>query len=190
MSKVPVVTIAPSLVDQDEYSVAEIRCTASGYPAPQIQWTRLDNYLSSDAVSRDGYLRFNSLRKYDEGSYRCHASNDAGEADQVIQIYVRERVQPPTRPPVEDVILTPTEYTGEPGQEIKLHCGSQQRGRVVWTKLGAVELPRNVFVSGDELIIQYPTVDDSGKYLCTIQFVSGITRSASADVTIVARSNE
>lgn len=185
--------ISPAIVDQSENSVAELICSASGSPAPRIQWTRLDGPLSNDVIIRDGYLRFNALRKSDEGSYRCLAQNNVGDSDQTIQVFVRERrpVRPdPPRPEAESVNVSPTQHSGEPGEEIVLRCSAQPRGRVTWTKAGSVELPRNVFASGEELTIRYSTVDDTGRYVCNVQFPSGNTRSSFADVSIVSRSNE
>jgi hypothetical protein len=180
-------------------------CTAHGTPKPRVQWYRLDADMSQDVIIRGGLLRFNSL-----GNYRCYAQNNVGDSDQTIQIYVRDgrrpqpQPQPDRRPPPqpdrrptppdyelqEEVTISPNRYEGEPGGEIVLRCSSYPRGRVTWTKSGAVELPRNVFSSGEELTIRYSTVDDSGRYVCSIQFPSGNTKSSSADVTIVARSNE
>lgn len=191
--------ISPAFINQDENSVAEIRCSASGSPEPRIQWIRLDGQMSSDVIIRDGYLRFNSLRKSDEGNYRCFAQNSVGDSDQTIQIYVRGQRRPGPRPDPprpdfpevqEEVNVSPSQHSGEPGEEIVLRCSAQPRGRVTWTKAGAVELPRNVFVSGEELTIRYSTVDDSGRYVCNVQFPSGTTRSSFADVAITARSNE
>lgn len=182
-------TVEPRVIDQEEYTTAEIRCTSSGYPQPEIEWRRLDGgYLSTDTVNRQGYLRFNSLRKSDEGVYQCHSYNDAGEHDQIIQVYVRE--QAPRPPAREEVNVEPSQYTGEPGKEVKLYCSSSPRGSITWSKAGSVQLPRNVYVNGEELTIQYTTVDDSGRYICAVRFPNGVSRQSFADVSIVARSHE
>lgn len=185
--RAPQIRVTPSIINQEEYSVAEIRCEGSGSPEPRFEWSRLDGSpISSDVVLRDGYLRFNSLRKSDEGSYRCYAQNNAGDADQTIQVYIRGRQDHP-----EGVVtISPSEFQGEPGVEIHLRCSAQPRGRVTWSKVGAVELPRNAYSSGEELIIRYSTVDDSGRYMCSVQFPSGVTRTSYAEVTINQRSNE
>ncbi len=185
--------MSPPIINQEEFTTAELRCSASGTPQPRIEWRRIDGgYLSTDIIERDGYLRFNSLRKSDEGSYQCIARNDAGEADSVIFVYVREQQAPPppTRPPREEVTIEPSQLSGEPGEEIKLYCTSSVPGSIVWTKSGSVDLPQNAFVSGDVLTIEYATVDNSGRYICTVRFPSGVTRQSTSDVTIVARSNE
>lgn len=177
------------MINQDEFSTAELRCSASGNPQPRLEWSRLDGYLSTDVVLRDGFLRFNSLRKSDEGTYQCVAQNDVGDSDIVVQIYVREQQQ--QRPPVrEEVNIQPAEYTGEPGREVKLFCSANPNGEITWSKAGSVALPPNVYVSGEELTIQYTTVDDSGRYVCSVRFPSGVQRQSNADVSIIARSNE
>lgn len=189
-------TISPNFIDESEYANVEIRCSATGNPRPRIQWDRIDGQpISSDVVMREGYLRFNSLRKSDEGTYRCSAQNDAGDGDQVIQIYVQEQTrQQPTRPPHlpsrEHVAISPDRIDTEPGEDVTLRCQSNPRGRVTWSKAGSVELPRNAEVSDDELIIRYPSADDSGRYTCTVQFSSGNTRTAHSEVNIIIRSND
>lgn len=132
------------------------------------------------------------MRKSDEGTYRCSASNDAGEGDQVVNIYVREQRVQPTPPSRERevVTVTPSQHEGAPGEEIILRCSANPRGQVTWSKVGSVELPRSAQASDDELVIRYATVDDSGRYSCTVYFPSGVTRVAHSDVVIGARSNE
>jgi hypothetical protein len=130
------------------------------------------------------------LRQSDEGTYRCFAQNDVGDVDQSVQVYISRQPSPPRFPEIEEVSISPDQHSGEPGENIVLRCNSQPRGRVTWTKSGAVELPRNVFVSGEELTIRYSTADDSGRYICSVQFPSGTTRSSSADVSVIARSSE
>lgn len=144
--------------------------------------------MSSDVIIRDGFLRFNSLRKSDEGTYRCFAQNEYGDADQVIQIYVRSRTQTPVER--EEVVISPDHYSGEPGVEIVLRCSATPRGRVTWSKSGSYELPRNVYAAGEELTIRYATATDSGRYVCNVVFPSGTTRSSFAEVEVVARVNE
>jgi Immunoglobulin domain len=133
-------------------------------------------------------LRFNSLRKSDEGSYRCSAENNLGVSDQVVQVYVRGQRVPQV--PSEDVSISPSEHSGEVGEDIVLRCISQPRGRVSWSKAGEVELPRNAILSGDELTIRYSTVDNSGRYVCNVQFPSGTTRSSTVDVNVNGRSSD
>lgn len=182
----PQVTLQPVTIDEDEYKSAEVYCSATGNPKPQIYWDRIDAPMSSDIYSRDGYLRFNSLQRSDSGSYRCFAQNSIGDHDQILNVYVRSNQPIPS----ESVYIKPTSFSGRPGDEVTLSCNASPRGTVTWSKLGAVTLPRNVYVRGDEIIIQYSTVDDSGTYSCHVDFASGGRGSATAVVQISAVSNQ
>lgn len=182
----PQVTLQPATIDEDEGKSAEVYCSATGNPKPQIYWERIDGQMSSDIYTRDGYLRFNSLQRSDSGSYRCYAQNSIGDHDQILNVYVRSS----TPPTPENVYITPDNYDGRPGDEIKLSCDASPRGRVTWSKLGAVDLPRNVYVRGNEMIIQYSTIDDSGTYVCTVNFPTGGQKLANAYVNISPVSNQ
>uniref|UniRef100_W4VRB4 Putative heparan sulfate proteoglycan 2 n=1 Tax=Corethrella appendiculata TaxID=1370023 RepID=W4VRB4_9DIPT len=190
----PQVTLQPTIIDVDEYRSAEVHCSAIGNPMPVITWERLDGgQISRDTVINQGYLRFNSLRKSDEGSYRCLARNNVGDHDQLLEIYVRsEQPQPPvrpTRPPVpnyETVAITPENYIGRTGDEIRLTCicTPTGAGRIEWSKSGEPSLPRNAYPSNEILIISHATIDNSGRYVCTAQFPSGVSRHSHVDVTV------
>jgi hypothetical protein len=138
--------------------------------------------MPTDVQIYDGLLRFNSLQKSDEGTYRCYAKNSVGQDDQILNIYVKSR-----QPAQETVFISPESYNGSPGDEIKLQCTTQPRARVSWSKLGSPELPRNVFIRGDEIFIQYSTVDCSGRYQCSAQFPSGVVKTGIAQVNISPR---
>lgn len=182
----PKVTLSPTTIDASEGESADIVCSATGYPKPQIVWERLDGRMPTDVIIRDGFLRFNSLRTSDMGSYSCNAKNNVGEHDQLLQVFVRG-----SRPvAVDSVSVSPARFEGEPGEEIVLTCDSRPAGRITWSKAGSVELPRNAFANGAVLSIQYSTVDDSGRYVCHCNFPNGNTRSAHSDVVVLARTNQ
>jgi hypothetical protein len=151
----------------------------------------LDGSFSSNVYPSGDYLRFDSIQKSDEGSYRCYAKNSVGDDDQILQVYVRER-NVPTRPPVtaESVQISPPRFDGRVGDEIKLSCISQPRGVVTWTKNGQVIYNRNIFVSGEELFIRQATAEDSGRYVCSVAFPSGSTKISTADVSFGPSYNE
>lgn len=86
-----------------------------------------------------GHLRFQSIRKEDEGEYRCAATNSVGSDDQIIKVYVRTSVPDPTPeivdPQVEqnDIVIVPTHYEGVPNQDVQLTC-SGTSGNLNWAK--------------------------------------------------------
>ena len=174
------------MIDASEGESADVVCTATGYPTPQVVWERLDGRMPTDVVIRDGFLRFNSLRSSDMGGYSCNAKNSVGEHDQLLQVFVKD-----SRPPLVDAVsVSPARFDGQPGEEIILTCTTRPTGRVTWSKAGSVELPRNAYANGQVLTIQYSTVDDSGRYVCHCDFPNGNTQSAHSDVAISARNNQ
>lgn len=81
---------APTLTDYPLPKVESIqgntitlKCRASGRPSPLILWTKEDVQLTTGPrikVTAAGDLHISSVRSYDQGIYRCHASNKAGSA--------------------------------------------------------------------------------------------------------------
>ncbi|XP_055635671.1 basement membrane-specific heparan sulfate proteoglycan core protein isoform X6 [Toxorhynchites rutilus septentrionalis] len=190
-SRKPEVTISTDIIDLDEYRAADVTCQATGSPTPVITWERMDNHpISSNVIIEYGLIRFNSLRKSDEGAYRCIGRNNFGENDKILHVYVRESrpqtPQPPTQPdyPYETVQINPDNYQGHSGERITLTCICQPRGQIRWAKTGEPTLPRNSYVQNELLIIEHATIDNSGRYTCSVLFPSGRERSSSVDITV------
>uniref|UniRef100_A0A336LPI6 CSON010513 protein n=1 Tax=Culicoides sonorensis TaxID=179676 RepID=A0A336LPI6_CULSO len=177
----PQLTVQPSTVDVEEFQPVEVICTAiSGYPEPQLQWQRLDDRpFTASAYHRDGVLRIASASKADEGSYRCVGANTVGEHDQIIQIYVRDR-----RPPAASIYVIPDRFDGNEGEDVTLRCETGRRGTVEWIKQGERELAPRVVVRGETLVIRQSSVEDTGRYLCTVRLSDGSVQSAYSDVSI------
>ncbi|PRD21468.1 UNVERIFIED_CONTAM: Peroxidasin-like protein [Trichonephila clavipes] len=61
-----------------------VKCTASGYPNPRIEWTKKGDsafFQRRDQYSlRNGTLLFNPISSGDDGEYVCSASNGIGES--------------------------------------------------------------------------------------------------------------
>lgn len=177
----PQISVYPSTVDVEEFTPVEVVCSAlSGYPEPQIIWERLDDKpFTSNAYHRDGVLRISSASKADEGSYRCVGINSVGDHDQIIQIYVREGGP---RPGAIQVI--PDRFEAQEGEDVTLRCESGRQGSVEWIKQGQRELPPRVIVRGETLIIRQSSVEDSGRYLCSVRLPGGDVQSAHSDVRV------
>uniref|UniRef100_A0A8D8ES81 Basement membrane-specific heparan sulfate proteoglycan core protein n=1 Tax=Culex pipiens TaxID=7175 RepID=A0A8D8ES81_CULPI len=186
-SRKPEVSLSEDVIDRDEFRSADVTCTATGFPTPIVTWERMDNHpLSSNVIIEYGLLRFNSLRKSDEGTYRCSARNDIGESDKILHVYVRESRPSPTHPDhaYETVVINPDNYQGRSGEQITLTCVCQPRGQVRWAKTGEPDLPRNSYIQNELLIIEHATAENSGRYTCTAIFPSGRERSSFVDVSV------
>ncbi|KAJ6634940.1 Basement membrane-specific heparan sulfate proteoglycan core protein, partial [Pseudolycoriella hygida] len=184
----PQITLNPSYVEVEEGSSTEVQCQSTGTPPIQFSWDRLDGELSQDVSVNDGYLRFNDIRKSDEGEYRCSSRNYYGDDSKIINIYVRERIPPYPDPSPNVVEINPPQYTGRPGDEVRLSCSSQAGNRLDWSKSGQDRLPYNIHVTNGVLIIREATVEDSGRYICTSYSPYGSSSSQTADVSIGTRS--
>lgn len=136
-----------------------------------------------------GHLRFQSIRKEDEGEYRCAAINSVGSDDQIIKVYVRTSAPDPTpeiqHPEVEqnDIVIVPTHYEGAPNQDVHLTC-SGTSGNLNWAKYGYNTLPTNIYVRDGILIIQQPQIVDSGRYICSSYHQIKGPQQQSVDVII------
>lgn len=123
----------------------------------------------------DSLLRFRELRVPHQGEYRCSARNRFGDDSQLLRVYVTEKPRQPQPqpqdpwPPGNVVEITPSTVSGRPGDELRLLCRPLIGGAsVVWSKAGhGTQLPSNVYVSRDTLIIQQAQREDAGQYTCT-----------------------
>lgn len=133
---------------------------------------QIDRHVSIDG----GYLRFNQIRKSDEGEYRCTARNEYGDDTQILRVFVQGEGgghhQPPTaRPPppqsADLVEISPPNYSGHPGDEVRLECYSNAGGRLAWSKEGLAVLPYDISVRDGMLVITRAKIEHSGRYVCT-----------------------
>lgn len=182
----------------DEGSSSEVQCQSSGSAPIQYSWERLNGELSHEIDVNDGYLRFNIIRKQDEGEYRCTSRNYYGDDTKILNVYVRESsTQPPypqppyPQPPYPQpsvVEISPPNYSGRPGDEVTLSCSSQAGSRLDWSKSGQERLDYNIRATNGVLIIRKARIEDSGRYICTSYPTQGSPSSQTADVSIGTRS--
>lgn len=169
-------------MDVEEFQTIEVFCSATGYPTPELSWERLDGSFSPSAYYRDGVLRIPSAQKSDTGTYRCIGVNNAGEHDQLIQIYVRDRQGPSAT-----IYVTPDRYDATEGDEVTLRCETSGRGIVEWVKQGQRELPSSAYARGEALVIRNAQVSDSGRYLCTLKTPENNILTAHSDIRVLPR---
>lgn len=182
----PTVRISPQVVNTDEGSYAEVICDAAGTPTPQIYWQRADGGRFPDGVHPIGReLRFSAIRKSDEGQYHCTAQNTHGSAFETVTIYVRD--SPVTQAPSPSVHINPDYYNGVTGDEVRLHCQSNDIGSssITWSKDHSVSLPHYVIINTDGLlVIRSANTEDSGRYICTVTTYHGVIVTSSVEVHI------
>lgn len=77
----PQVFVSPASLSVREGDSAQFRCSASGFPAPVLQWHGgPGGRLPPEAKSSNGngLLTFDAVKKIHEGEYFCTASNLGG----------------------------------------------------------------------------------------------------------------
>lgn len=133
----------------------------------------MDGELSPDAYISGAFLRFNQVQRSDSGDYQCIASNQYGDDTSVLRVYVRETLPTlaprPVPQPSREVQIQPPNYTGRPGDVLRLTCRNilNVYATLTWTKYGSSTLPPYVNVQNGVLTIQSVTIQDSGRYVCT-----------------------
>ncbi|XP_032222346.1 fibroblast growth factor receptor 4 isoform X3 [Nematostella vectensis] len=94
-----------------------INCRATGYPTPQIIWTRYNGKLSADRTRKmpNGTLVISKATRGDGGAYSCLVTNELGRDLKNFTVSVLE---PPK-------ILGKTEFHFNVGETAKLFCKSR-----------------------------------------------------------------
>ncbi|XP_037037177.1 basement membrane-specific heparan sulfate proteoglycan core protein isoform X11 [Bradysia coprophila] len=183
----PHITLSPSYIEVDEGTSSEVQCQSAGTPPVQYSWERLNGDLSHEIELNEGYLRFNIIRKQDEGEYRCTARNYYGDDTQILNVYVRESSTQVPYPQPTEVEIVPPHYSGRPGDEVRLTCSGQSGSRLDWSKSGQDRLAYNIRVTNGILIIREARIEDSGRYICTSYPSYGPPSSQTAEVSIGQR---
>ncbi|XP_053096923.1 basement membrane-specific heparan sulfate proteoglycan core protein isoform X14 [Pangasianodon hypophthalmus] len=163
----PTVTIQPSVLRVQQGSRAEFRCTATGSPAPSIEWTGgPGNRISGSTIIRGGVLTFPSVEQSDEGEYTCRALNAHGEHAARAVLYVqRSSAVEVTKPTV--TISSPV-LTVQQGQRAELRCTAtgNPAPSIEWTGGPGNRISSSAIIRGGVLI--FPSVErsDEGEYTC------------------------
>ena len=89
----PKITLSSSQLTVNESTTASLLCSASGNPAPQVAWSRVNGVLPSDRtkVTSGGMIQINDARLEDVGKYKCVAQNILGRKEAVANLVVQSR---------------------------------------------------------------------------------------------------
>ena len=89
----PKITLFSSQLTVNESTTASLMCSASGNPAPQVVWSRVNEALPSDRtkVTSEGLMQINDVRLKDAGKYKCVAQNILGRKEKVVSLIVQSK---------------------------------------------------------------------------------------------------
>ena len=93
---VPKVTVSPaSQLTVNESNTAALFCSATGNPAPQLSWVRVDGSLPSNRikVTSDGLMQISDVRLEDAGKYKCTARNILGKDENAANLVVQSKLK-------------------------------------------------------------------------------------------------
>nr|XP_014344645.1 PREDICTED: hemicentin-1 [Latimeria chalumnae] len=169
----PKVSVEPQNQTFIAGSEVRLRCTATGYPKPQIVWTHNDMFIMGNnrqRLSPGGTLTIKKSVKKDSGVYSCLASNPAGTDRQTsILTYIEAPevtvVQKDILIGLGETTLMECKTTGVPEPEVK------------WFK-GDLQLRPSAFVLIDSrqgtLRIRETQDLDAGDYTCVATNDAGV----------------
>ena len=88
-------TISPaSQLTVNESNTAALFCSATGNPAPQVSWSRVNGSLPSNRtkVTSDGLMQIVDVRLEDSGKYKCIARNILGKDEKSAGLVVQSKL--------------------------------------------------------------------------------------------------
>nr|KAF6314649.1 hemicentin 2 [Myotis myotis] len=139
-----------------------VSCSASGYPAPHISWSRDGHTLQEDSrihVDGQGTLIIQGLAPEDAGNYSCRAANEVGTDEEMVTLY---HTDPPSVSAVSAVVLAAV------GQEAVLACevSGVPPPRLIWYREGLEMILAPEDSSSGALRIPVAQERDAGVYTC------------------------
>ena len=89
----PKVTISPPKLVVNESKIASFLCSASGNPAAQMFWSKVNGSFQSNRikVTSNGLMQIPGVRMEDAGAYKCIARNILGKDEKTAILVVQSR---------------------------------------------------------------------------------------------------
>ncbi|KAM7405193.1 hypothetical protein PAMP_012474 [Pampus punctatissimus] len=94
VQSLPQIAALPETKEVTVGSDAVLPCVASGYPVPEIKWSKLDGELPPKCLQELNVLTVPQVTHDDSGTYVCTASNKQGKVEAFTTLEVHERVMP------------------------------------------------------------------------------------------------
>ncbi|XP_076597098.1 basement membrane-specific heparan sulfate proteoglycan core protein isoform X2 [Chaetodon auriga] len=94
VQSLPQIAALPETKEVTVGSDAVLPCVASGYPVPEIKWSKLEGELPPKCFQEVNVLTVPRVSHEDSGTYVCTASNKQGKVEAFTSLQVHERVMP------------------------------------------------------------------------------------------------
>uniref|UniRef100_A0A8C0L457 Basement membrane-specific heparan sulfate proteoglycan core protein n=1 Tax=Canis lupus dingo TaxID=286419 RepID=A0A8C0L457_CANLU len=174
----PVVSIHPPQLTVQPGQLAEFRCSATGSPAPTLQWTGgPGGQIPQKAQIHGGILRLPNIEPSDQAQYLCRAHNSAGQHVARAVLHVHGGSGP-------RVQVSPERTQVHEGRTVRLYCRAAgvPSTTITWRKEGG-SLPPHSQVHGSRLRLPQVSPADSGEYVCRVENEAG-AKEASIIVSV------
>lgn len=166
------ITSQPTAINAFEDANVSLRVTATGKPAPSVDWYRGDTLVRSNSTS----LTFSNLQMNDAGTYRCVVRNSVNSVNcNSVTVSVREKVR---------ITKQLANQTLNSGDTLRLDLAAT----------GEAPLNYQCFRNGSpvvsgtspsSLVIPDVRASDAGRYHCVVSNAGSQATSATASVTVV-----
>nr|XP_033484843.1 basement membrane-specific heparan sulfate proteoglycan core protein isoform X12 [Epinephelus lanceolatus] len=94
VQSLPQIAALPETKEVTVGSDAVLPCVASGYPVPEIKWSKVEAELPPKCFQEANVLTVPRVTHDDSGTYVCTASNKQGKVEAFTTLQVHERVMP------------------------------------------------------------------------------------------------
>ncbi|KAK9515159.1 hypothetical protein VZT92_025826 [Zoarces viviparus] len=94
VQSLPQIAALPATKEVTVGSDAVLPCVASGYPVPEIKWSKVEEELPPKCFQELNTLTVPRVSHEDSGIYVCTASNKQGKVEAFTTLQVHERVMP------------------------------------------------------------------------------------------------
>ncbi|KAM7411308.1 hypothetical protein PAMA_021348 [Pampus argenteus] len=94
VQSLPQIAALPETKEVTVGSDAVLPCVASGYPVPEIKWSKLKGELPPKCLQELNVLTVPRVTHDDSGTYVCTASNKQGKVEAFTTLKVHERMMP------------------------------------------------------------------------------------------------
>lgn len=176
-------------VEVKEGSDAKLQCTVTAEPKPNIEWFKKGVRVKENRrvkLESDGHtvsLTIKQVRSFDEGEYKCVATNELGSAPCNASLTVRAIAKPDFKDKLKtvevmegDTVQFDTRVVGYPAPEVEWFKGA--------TKLKSderTEIKENQDDNLYSLVINDAKRDDAGIYKCVAANEGGKRRDIPND---------
>ncbi|EDO29925.1 predicted protein [Nematostella vectensis] len=151
-----------------ENSTAVVPCTSTGFPTPEISWSKIGNSMDVSRMSYDSQaLIIKDVRYSDRGTYVCSATNEEGRVNGTVTVIVQVAPRVHQQPKAIEFGYRPA------SKELQLRVFGFPTPNITWSGPALRHSKSRVNQSDGSLIIMRTEFRDSGEYQALVKNVVG-----------------